>query len=56
MALLYNLVAVVPVLGSSKLRTVCDRPGPKAKPGGAGGTGRGAGSAGSTGGTAATAG
>ena len=38
MALLYSFVAVAPVLGSSKFRTVCERPGPKAKAG-AGGAG-----------------
>ena len=42
-ALLYNLVAIVPVLGSSKLRTACECPGPNAKAGSARGTGRGAG-------------
>ena len=36
-ALLYNLVAVAPVLGSSKLRMTCDRPGLNANAGGAGG-------------------
>ena len=55
-ALLYNLVAITPVLGSSKLRMACDRPGPNANAGGAGGTGSGAGGAGSTEGAAAAAG
>ena len=52
-ALLYSLVAVAPVLGSSKLRTVCECPGPNAKAGGAGAagtTGGGGGGAGRTGG------
>ena len=59
MALLYSLVAVAQVLGSSQFRTACEHPGPKAKAGGAGatgGTGRGCGGAGSTGGAAAAAG
>ena len=55
-ALLYNLVAVAPVLGSSKLRMACERPGPKAKAGGAGGAKGSGGGAGSTGGGAAAAG
>ena len=38
MALLYSFVAVAPVLGSSKLSTACEWPGPKAKAG-AGGAG-----------------
>ena len=37
--MLYSLVAVVPVLGSSKFRTACEHPGPKAKAGGVGATG-----------------
>ena len=51
MALLYSFVAVAPVLGSSKLSTACERPGPKAKAGagGAGPAGGGSG-AGRTGG------
>ena len=54
MALLYSFVAVAPVLGSSKLSTACERPGPKAKAG-AGGAGpakggRGAGRTGGGGG------
>ena len=59
MALLYSLVAVAPVLGSSKLRMACERPGRKAKAGAAsaaGGTGRGGSGAGSTRGAAAAAG
>ena len=58
-ALLYSLVAVVPVLGSSKLRTACECPGPNAKAGGAGAagmTGGGGGGVGRTGGAAAVAG
>ena len=59
-ALLYNMVAVAPVLGSSKFRTAYERPGPSAKAGGAGGAagsaGGGSGGAGSTGGAAAAAG
>ena len=35
MALLYNLVAIAPVLGLSKLRTAWEHSGPKAKAGGA---------------------
>ena len=52
MALLYSFVAVAPVLGSSKLSTACERPGPKAKAGagGAGPAGGGSG-AGRTGGS-----
>ena len=41
MALLYSFDAVVPVLGSSKFRTACERPGPKAGAGGAGPAGGG---------------
>ena len=52
MALLYSFVAVAPVLGSSKFRTACERPGPKAKAGagGAGPAGGGGCGAGRTGG------
>ena len=59
MALLYNLVAVLPVVGSSKLRTACERPSPYAKAGNdgsAGTAGGGGGGAGSTGGAAAATG
>ena len=59
MALLYSLVAIAPVMGSSKFRMACERPRPKAKAGGAGAAGaagRGGSGAGSTGGAAAVAG
>ena len=58
MALLYSFVAVAPVLGSSKFRTACERPGPKAKAGagGAGQAGGGCCGAGRTVGAAAAAG
>ena len=59
-ALLYNLVGVAPVLGSSKFTTVCERPGPNAKAGGAGGAASsasgGSSGAGRTGGAAAASG
>ena len=56
--MLYSLVAVAPVLVSSKFRAACERPSPKAKAGGAGAAGmagRGGGGAGSTGGATAAA-
>ena len=48
-ALLYSLVAVAPVLGSSKSRMACERHCPNAKAGGAGATGKAGGGGGGVG-------
>ena len=60
MALLYNLVAVAPVLGLSKFRMACECPGSNTKAGGAGraasSAGGGGGGTGRTGGATAAAG